>query len=51
MVVALGFEFQRYISVPLGSPPLFILLPNGSVVLRFTPMYRLLNALAVPVHE
>jgi hypothetical protein len=51
MVFALGFDCQRYNSLPLGSPPLFILLPNGNPVLRLMPRYRLLNALAVPLQE
>lgn len=39
-------------SVPVGSEPpvLFILSPNGSVVLLLMPKYRLVKAPAVPVH-
>jgi hypothetical protein len=42
---------QMNISFPLGSvvPLLFILMPNGNAVSRLTPMYRLVNAPAVPL--
>ena len=44
---------QMNISLPLGSEPprLFILMPNGNVVSRLMPRYRLVNAPAVPEHD
>src|SRR6185369_16797171 len=52
MVVAPSAD-QMNISFPLGSEPplLFILMPNGNVVSRLIPRYRLVNAPAVPEHE
>src|SRR6185295_19219111 len=44
---------QMNISFPLGSEPavLFILMPNGTVVSRLIPRYRLVKNPAVPVHD
>src|SRR6185503_12063804 len=53
MLVVLGSADQMNISFPLGSEPalLFILMPNGTVVSRLIPRYRLVNAPAVPEHD
>ena len=50
MLVVVGSADQMNISFPLGSvvPLLFILMPNGTVVSRLIPRYRLVNAPAVP---
>src|SRR5262245_56956892 len=49
MVVAPSVD-QMNISFPLGSEPpvLLILMPDGVVVSRLIPRYRLVNAPAVP---
>jgi hypothetical protein len=52
MLFAVGFDWNSQSSLPLGSlAAVSIWSPNGTPMLRSTPMYRLLIAEAGPLHE